>query len=322
MTSRAAIVLLLAAAAGPGPTAEVLTHGKDMTVDASTDGRLLIDLAGGLWVVPPGGGDARRIAPDNGSVQRPRWSPDASRVVFTARGEGRRILRLHDLATGRTERVGGGPYLDLHPAWHPGGERIAFASDRRETGFDLWEVDLPTGLQWRLSDRPGDETEPAWSADGRDLVYVHHDGDSWSLILRERGRPEEVLVSGAERIAGPSWRPDGSLITFWRDNDDGPSLDMVILSEPRLVRRYMDGEDYATASVSWLDRHRIFYTARGLIRQRLFNGWSSRTVPFRATVETRPDAVVQRVRRDLPRIDEPRGTLVVRASRLYDGLAG
>ena len=322
MMFRAVIVLLLAAAVRPGPTAEVPTHGEDMTVDASTDGRLLIDPAGGLWVVPTGGGDARRIAPDNGSVQRPRWSPDASRVVFTARVEGRRSLWLHDLPTGRTERVRGGPYPDRHPAWHPGGERIAFASDRRDTGFDLWEVDLPTGLQWRLSGRPGDETEPAWSADGRDLVYVHRESETWSLVLRRHGRAEEVLVSGAERIAGPSWRPDGSLIAFWRDNGDGPSLDMVILSEPRLVRRYMDGEDYATAPVSWLDRHRMFYTARGLIRQRLFNSRSSRTVPFRATIQPRPDAVVRRVRRDLPRIDEPRGTLVVRASRLYDGLTG
>lgn len=322
MMLRTTIVLLLSVTVGSGSTAEVLTHGKNLTVDASANGRLLIDLAGGLWVVPLGGGDARRIAPDNGSVHRPRWSPDASRVVFTASGEGRQILWVHDLTTGRTERVGDGPHLDLHPAWHPDGERIAFASDRRDTGLDLWEVDVPTGLQWRLSDRPGDETEPAWSADGRDLVYVHRDGATWSLVLREHGRPEEVLVTGAERVAGPSWRPDGSLITFWRDGGDGPSLDMVILSEPRLLRRYMVGEDYVTAPVSWLDRHRMFYTARGLIRQRLFNSWSSRTVPFRATVEAGPDAVVDRVRRDLPRIDEPRGTLVIRAARLYDGLIG
>ena len=322
MNFRTAIVLLLLAAAGPSMAAEVLTHGKNLAVDASANGRLLMDLAGGLWIVPLGGGDAQRISVDNDPVRRPRWSPDAVQIVFSASNEGHQVLWVHDMTTGDTERVGDGPYLDLHPAWHPSGERIAFASDRRNTGFDLWEVDVPTGLQWRLSGRPGDETEPAWSADGRDLVYVHRDGEIWSLVLRRHGEPEEVLVTGPEKIAGPSWRPDDSLIMFWRENSDGLSLDMVILSEPRLVRRYMDGEEYTIAPVSWLDKHRMFYTARGVIRQRLFNSWSSRTVPFRATVETTPEAVAERVRRSLARIDEPGGVLVVRASRLYDGLVG
>ena len=33
---------------------------------------------------------------------------------------------------------------------------------------------------------------------------------------------------------------------------------MVILSQPRLLRRYADGEDFVTAPVSWLDRHRMY----------------------------------------------------------------
>jgi hypothetical protein len=97
---------------------------------------------------------------------------------------------------------------------------------------------------------------------------------------------------------------------------------MVILSQPRLVRPYADGESFVTAPVSWLDKHRMFYTAGGVIRQRLFNSWSSRTVPFRATIESQPDAVVERVRRTLPRISEPQGSLVIHAARLFDGLGG
>ena len=321
MMSRAVFILLLLIAASPGTTAETLTRGKNLTVDASANGRLLIDLAGGLWLVPLGGGEAQHVNQDGDTVRRPRWSPNGMRVVYTAASNGYHGLWVHDLATGNTERIGNGSSLELHPTWHPDGERVAYAADHRGSGFDLWEVDLPTGLHWRLSSRAGDETEPAWSADGRDLVYVHRDGEQWSLILRQHGQPEEVLVTGTDRIAGPSWRPDGSLIMFWRQGEDGLALDMIILSQPRLARSYMDGEDYVTAPVSWLDRHRMFYTAGGVVRQRLFNAWSSRTVPFRATIETRPEAVVERVRRSLPRVDEPKGTLVVRAARLFDGLA-
>jgi hypothetical protein len=323
MTTRGAILtvaLFLCAAANPA--GEILTRGGSLSVDAADDASLLIDLAGALWVVPPGGGEAARLAIDDERVSRPRWSPAGGDIVYAVTNGEQRGLRIHSPASGTTRTVGTGDGLTLHPAWHPGGERVIFCADRRGSGFDLWEVDLATNLEWRLSSRAGDEFEPAWSADGRDLVYVHHDGDQWSLVLREHGQPEEILVSGTERLAGPAWRPDGSLIMFWRETSEGWSLDMVILSQPRLVRRYMSGEDYATAPVSWLDKHRMFYTAGGLIRQRLFNSWSSRTVPFRALVGSEPDTVTEPVRRSLPRIDEPGGSLVIHAARLFDGVVG
>jgi hypothetical protein len=97
---------------------------------------------------------------------------------------------------------------------------------------------------------------------------------------------------------------------------------MVILSQPRLIRPYANGEAFVTAPVSWLGKNRMYYTAGGVIRQRLFNSWSSKTVPFRAKIEPQPDTVVERVRRTLPGISEPGGKLVIHAARLYDGLGG
>ena len=323
MTSRTIIAaIILVALSATGAAAETVTRAENFAVDAAADARLLIDLSGLPWVVPPGGGEARRIGSAEDQVQQPRWSPDGRQIVYAATAGGERGVRILSLASGETRRVGSGRWLDLHPDWHPDGQRIIFSSDRRGSGFDLWELDLPTGLEWRISDRPGDEIDPAWSGDGNDLVYVHHDGAEWSLILREHGQPEEVLLTGSERLAGPAWRPDGSLIMFWRAAADGWALYMVILSRPRLVRQYMSGEDYVPAPVSWLDKHRMFFTAGGLIRQRLFNAWSSRSVPFRATLSVPPEAVAERVRRTLPRSDEPDGSLVVRAGRLFDGITG
>ena len=315
-----ATTLLLTASAASSVADETITRGNDLAVDASTDGRLVMDLAGDIWMVPLGGGEATPVTKDLASAHRPRWSPDASHIAYTAIAGEEHGIWVHDLADNTARHFAESSYFDLHPAWHPTGERIIYVSDRRGTGFDLWEVDLPTGLHWRLSSQTGDETEPAWSTDGRHLVYVHHKGDLWSLILRRQGEPEEVLVSSTDQLAGPSWRPDGSLVTFWRESDDGTSLDMVILSQPRLMRRYAGGEDFVTAPVSWLDRHRMFYSAGGVIRQRLFNSWSSKTVAFRATITARPETVVEPVRRTLPRVGEPQGSIVIHAARLFDGL--
>lgn len=303
--------------------AETISRGDGIAASVSRDGRVAMDLLGDLWIVPPNGGRARAITKGPESVRRPRWSPDASQIVYQSTSRRAQGIWIYDFATNRSRRISRGAFFDAQPAWHPGGERIIYASDATDSGFDLWEVDLPSGLHWRLSDYPGDETEPAWSRDGRDLVYVHHNNDQWSLILRRLGLPEEALLTSTDKLAGPSWRPDGSLITFLRTRAGKTSINMVILSRPRLIRSYASGEKFEPAPVSWVDRHRMVYTADGEIRQRLFNSWSSTPLPFEATLVTaQPASLSAGKRRQLPLGEEPTGRLVVHASRMFDGLGG
>ncbi|MGI9238717.1 MAG: amidohydrolase family protein [Woeseiaceae bacterium] len=301
-----------------------ITRGGNISADITNDGRIAIDLAGDVWIVPPGGGEAMPITANLKSAQRPRWSPDGSRIAYQAVSQGSPGLFVYDFITQQSERVNRGVAFDMQPAWHPGGERLVYSSDATGKGFDLWEFDLASGLHWRLSHRPGDETDAAWSTDGRDLVYVHRHADEWALILRRHGLPEETLLTSAHKIAGPAWRPDGSLITFFRQNDVDASIDMVILSQPRLVRTYASGEAFGTAAVSWLDRHRMIYTADGQLRQRLFNSWTSSALAFEATLTTHKATTPTKPlrRRAVPRIDEPPGRLIIRAARLYDGIGG
>lgn len=303
---------------------QTVTRGGNLSADITHDGRVAIDLAGDIWIVPPGGGEARRATNNLKSAQRPRWSPNGLQIAYQAVLDGKSGLFVHDLESRQSRKISAGTTFDMRPAWHPDGERLVYVSDINGQGFDLWEVDLPSGLRWRLSNRDGDETDPAWSSDGNDLVYVHRFGSQWQLILRRHGMPEETLLTATERISGPSWRPDGSLITFVRQGESQASIDMVILAEPRLVRRYANGEAFGLAPVSWLDRHRMLYTADGLLRQRLFNSWTSSPLPFEATLraDKRSSDEVAIKRRPLARIDEPPGRLIIRAARLYDGIGG
>ncbi len=297
-----------------------LTRGQQLSVDVAADGRLAIDLRGDLWIVPGGGGEARQLTFNLKSVQRPRWSPDGQRLVYQAIADGRRGLWIYELDSGEARNVTASPKLNLQPDWHPGGEKIVYSSDGSGAGLDLWELDIPSGLQWRLSSRPGDETEPAWSSDGRDLIYIHHDGKQWSLVLRRHAQPEEILLSSTDRLAAPSWRPDGSLITYFRDGSNGASIDMVILSQPRLIRQYASGEQFVTAPVSWLDRQRMYYSSNGQIRHRLFDAWRSSPLPFRATIQPEVRSTIERKRQALPWLSEPGGSFVIHAERMFDGL--
>ncbi len=319
--------LLLAVAvlsdAGPACAQVTLTEGTNFTIDASSDGRLAIDLLGGIWVLPVAGGNAEPITSGLLPARRPRWSPDSDAILYEAQATGRNELRVYRFTNDAVQTLGGGQFSDQQADWHPDGDRIVFASQRHDSGLDLWELDLPTGISWRISTLPGDESEPTWSADGRDLAYISERDGRWALMLRRHGEPDRTLVTSEQRVSAPAWRPDGSLISFTRHSDDALAISMLILSDPLLERTLIDDQDLFLAPVAWVDRQQMLYAANGVIRKRQFDSRISKTVPFRATI-SRPDTQAARSRppRDLPVVDEPTGQLVLRAARFFDGIGG
>jgi hypothetical protein len=319
------LFLLLASScvAGAAAAQVTLTKGTNFSVDVARDGRLAIDLLGRIWALPASGGKARAVTDGKFRAERPRWAPDASAIVFQARAGNQEQLWLYRFADDSLQNISDGQFFDHQPAWHPAGDRITFSSDRTDTGLDLWELDVATGLTWRISGLPGDETEPAWSSDGRDIVFVHHHADRWSLVLRRHGQPDRVLETSSTPLMSPAWRPDGSLITYLQQGETGLVTNMVILSEPLLVRPLITGEDFFVAPIAWKGRHQMLYTANGLIRKRRFNSWTSSTIPFQAAVfnEKKPQRVAAPIRQ-LPEIDAPTGRLVIRNARLFDGVGG
>ena len=316
-------ILLLLAPVMQAPAQVVLTEGTNLHVDVAPDGRIATDLLGGIWIVPMDGGEARPLDKGLAPATRPKWSPDGQSIAYQAHDGTQEQLWLFEFETNRSSNVSDGKYLDQHPSWHPDGERIVYSSDRRDSGFDLWELDLETGLTWRISNLPGDETEPAWSGDGRDLLFIHEQDGEWTLRLRRRGQPEQVLVRSDSRLSAPSWRPDGSLVTFLQDTGAGLVMNMAILSNPLLVRSLIEEPDFFHTPVAWFGRQQMIYAANGVIRRRAFDSWTPRTIPFRAIVDRRDAGGESTARpRDIPLLNAPRTRIVVRADRVFDGTGG
>ena len=325
----ARVALVLVAVAAQGMAQTVVTRGSELTLDVSaTRNAIVFDLLGDLWTIPVRGGAAQRLTETDSDARRPRWSPDGSQVAFEEHLGSRVAIALLP-ATGGEHRLLTQAGRDArNPAWHPSGERLVFSARERRGAFDLWEIDLATGLEWRLTDDAGDETDAAWSADGRDLVYVSRTRDGWALTMKEFAKPPRVLVESTTPIAAPSWRPDGTLITYFHEHDGHQDLRMLILSEPTLDRVLSENNGLYPDAVSWFDRGRLYYSGGESIRTREFDDWIGKGLAFRASVapatpEARPDVpMFQVARRDVETIDAPADKLVVRADRLFDGQSG
>ena len=204
----------------------------------------------------------------------------------------------------------------------PAASASCFSAADDTTGLNLFELDLRTGLHWPLTVRTGNETAPAWSRTGRHLAYIWSDGETWSLMLRRFGRIDVELFRSATRLSSPAWRPDGTLISFYKASDAGPVHQMAIVSNPPLVRDLVAGENVSRSSVRWFNRSRYYYVADGSIRVREFGDRRSSPVTFRAQVksptERKPIVIVNRT---LPETGLATGRLVVRAGRVFDGLS-
>lgn len=318
-----ALVLLILSCAGNNAAAQdVITRGSRLSLDVSPQSeQLAIELSGGIWLLPRTGGPANLLAKTLLPASQPRWSPDGREVLFeSGAGSVSRLWRV-DLQSREPRRIVDDEHYNTDASWHPDGNRIVFSSNRAG-GLDLWEYDLRNDLAWRLTHHQGDESDPAWSADGRDLAYVLAEHDEWRLMLRRFGEPDAVLLRSATRLATPSWRPDGTLISYLQHSDQGVELRMTILSNPPLHRQLAPADAFAPTPVAWLDRSRLYYSAGGRIKTRRFDDWSANTVAFRATVKKPPPRPELHIaNRDLPIITPPDNNLVIRSGRVFDGLS-
>lgn len=268
--------------AAQAQTVVTLREGTDIRVSANADGsRLSFDLAGLIWTVNAADGIAQALTEPQLLARRPALSPDGERIVFDAGVPGQRQLWVIAADGGTPQRLTFGDYDHHSPAWHPDGSRLAFVSNR---GGDLsiWELEPDTLALRQRSFSTGDEREPAYSATGERLAYVAAAGNGDALyIIGADGQPERIIVSRG-RLHAPSWRPDGSLLTFVERSPGISELRIAILSDPPVVKALTRGENVLTSPALWLDSQQFIYAADGRVRRRRFDDFRGTDLAFQA----------------------------------------
>ena len=102
-------------------------------------------------------------------IRSPMLSPDGKQIVFSALGD----LWLTDLS-GNAKKITDDPHIDIDPYWSPDGDKIVFASDRRDK-MDLWIYTLSTERFRQLTWTDGDVMYPSWSPDGELIACFETD---------------------------------------------------------------------------------------------------------------------------------------------------
>jgi len=173
-------------------------------------------------------GSMRQVTFNIGRDEWPSWAPDGQQLACSSDRDGDMDIYLFTTDGGNIIHWTDDPAYDEQPAWSPDGERIAFIRKIQDTDGDgtlerrddgdfgnLWigKVDSSEFRQLTYDNRAAD---PAWSPDGRYIVFVHgrdttgdgHVGlddasDLW--VIPVTGGNPIVLLEGPEQDWAPAW---------------------------------------------------------------------------------------------------------------------
>jgi Tol biopolymer transport system component len=249
----------LAVVRADGSGRQLIGHTFSGQPSLSPDGRRIAFTA---WTDPTGSyvgvmnvdGSSASGAPSSigfdGATGRPRWSPDGRWIAFegydvygsaggidgdyaslwVARADGsdpRRLMNSSGAGPGDGSLAS---QTGASWSWSPNSRSIAiewpaephvFSSQGL---FNVEIVDVRTG-KVRMLTRG---RQPAWSPDGRHVVFVRDTG-IYVIGVDGRGLRAIVRVPVGEGDAAidPRWSPDGKTIAYWTPNYDKPSLELV-----------------------------------------------------------------------------------------------
>lgn len=135
--------------------------------------RIAFVYAGDIWVVPKEGGLAHRLSSPRGEESFPRFSPDGSRIGFSANYDGNTDVYVVPALGGDAVRVTHHPAGDRMLDWYPDGASLLYATSMtagRQRYNELYRVPASGGLPEKLPVPYGEFG--AISADGRTLAYM------------------------------------------------------------------------------------------------------------------------------------------------------
>jgi len=160
------------------------------------------------------GSNHRYLTEGRHTIVTPRFSPNGSKLVYTAYIGRRPRVLLYDVASGSERLLIPGNNITFAPRFSPDGRDVIF-SMANGGNTDIYVVSASGGEPRRLTATPGADTSPSYSPDGRQIVFESDRSGSQQLYVMNRdGSGQRRISFGGGRYASPVWSPTGGMIAF------------------------------------------------------------------------------------------------------------
>jgi Tol biopolymer transport system component len=173
---------------------------------------------------------------DGGFDGEAHWSPNGTRIAFNSCRPGCDLHLMRADGSGDS-LVASHPANDGQVSWSPDGTKLAWTSDR-DGNFEIYRVDLSTGVITRLTSNAALDQMPVWSPDGSKIAFMsQRDGNEEIYVMNADGSGQARVTNHPARDNRPAWADNSTLVfssgrsnvTFqlFRVRTDGTDLQLI-----------------------------------------------------------------------------------------------
>jgi eukaryotic-like serine/threonine-protein kinase len=149
----------------------------------------------------------------------------------------------------------------LNPSLSRDGKRLAMNRMDPVTGnWDIWTIDVDTGIPTRLTTDPAQDADAVWSPDGTEVVFVSNRNGEYGLYrkgLTGSGTEERILTAGSEPRA-TDWTRDRAFVIY---EVDGNVMALPMTGSDRTPRPVATSPFQEYGASTSPDGHWIAYAA-------------------------------------------------------------
>ena len=194
------------------PNGQQIVYAR-VFVDINTDRKY-----SNLWMVDVDGQHHRPLTTGNFHDNRPLWSPDGKKILFSAdRGKGDHATQLFVLNVKTRQRTQITTVLSTPRAhrWSPDGRQISYVAFVEKPALSLVDLAAPTGADWAkppiFIDKLHYRFNGQYLPDGEDHLFVVSDSGSISHQITPSGNHYSLSPHNANT---PVWSADGRSLIF------------------------------------------------------------------------------------------------------------
>lgn len=185
-----------------------------------------------------------------GMTFAPRFSPDGNKVIMSMATNGNSDIFELDLRSRQSRQLTSNAGIDTAPSYAPDGRQVVFESDRGGTQ-QLYVMDVTGNNARRITFGDGRYGNPVWSPRGDLIAFTKIlKGKFYIGVIRPDGKGERLITS-AYHVEGPSWSPNGRVLTYFKETPTSTgrtakvhSIDLTGYNE-RVLPTPRDGSDPA-----------------------------------------------------------------------------